>query len=156
MLWFFEDREKLLEFYERVSGARMHSAYFRPGGVFEDLPLGICNDIILWAKQFSTLLDDIESILTNNRIWKQRLINIGKISSKNALECSFSGLMLRSTGIKWDLRKSQPYENYSSFNFEIPIGKYGDCYDRYLIRMEEMRQSLYIIIQAINLLPNGK
>lgn len=154
--WGFEEREKLLEFYERVSGARMHSSYFRPGGVNIDLPKGLLNDIYIFINQFNTRLDEIEELLTNNRIWKQRLVNIGKVTAKDALELGFSGVMLRGSGILWDLRKTQPYEIYDQLDFEIPIGTNGDCFDRYLIRMEEMRQSIKIIYQIINNLPEGE
>ena len=153
--WGFEEREKLLEFYERVSGARMHSSYFRPGGVNNDLPKGLLNDIFIFCNQFNTRLDEIEELLTNNRIWKQRLVNIGKITAKDALNLGFSGVMLRGSGILWDLRKTQPYEIYNKLDFNIPIGTNGDCYDRYLIRIEEMRQSLKIIFQVINNIPVG-
>ena len=153
--WGFEEREKLLEFYERVSGARMHSSYFRPGGVNNDLPKGLLNDIFIFCNQFNTRLDEIEELLTNNRIWKQRLVNIGKITAKDALNLGFSGVMLRGSGILWDLRKTQPYEIYNKLDFNIPIGTNGDCYDRYLIRIEEMRQSLKIIFQVINDIPVG-
>ena len=153
--WGFEEREKLMEFYERVSGARMHAAYFRPGGVNQDLPKGLLNDIYIFGEQFTTRLDEIEEMLTNNRIWKQRLVDIGIVSAKNALNLGFSGVMLRGSGIAWDLRKTQPYEIYDQLDFEIPIGTNGDCYDRYLIRIEEMRQSIRIISQVINKMPNG-
>ena len=153
--WGFEEREKLMEFYERVSGARMHAAYFRPGGVNQDLPKGLLNDIYLFCEQFNTRLDEIEEMLTNNRIWKQRLVDIGVISAKNALNFGFSGVMLRGSGISWDLRKTQPYEIYNQLEFEIPVGTNGDCYDRYLIRIEEMRQSIRIIFQILNNIPNG-
>lgn len=153
--WGFEEREKLMEFYERVSGARMHASYFRPGGVNEDLPLGLLSDIFLFISQFNTRLNEIEELLTNNRIWKQRLVDIGKISIKNAMDLGFSGVMLRGSGIPWDLRKNQPYEIYDRLNFEIPIGTNGDCYDRYLIRIEEMRQSLNIIFQILESIPPG-
>jgi len=144
-LWAFEEREKLMEFYERVSGARMHSAYIRPGGVSLDLPLGFLDDVYLFIDQFNYRLDEIEEMLTNSRIWKERLIDIGIVSSKKAVDWGFSGVMLRGSGITWDLRKNQPYEIYSEIDFSIPVGNNGDCYDRYLIRVEEMRQSLKII-----------
>ena len=153
--WGFEEREKLMEFYERVSGARMHAAYFRPGGVNQDLPKGLLNDIYIFCEQFNTRLDEIEEMLTNNRIWKQRLVDIGIISAKNALNFGFSGVMLRGSGISWDLRKTQPYEIYNQLEFDIPVGTNGDCYDRYLIRIEEMRQSIRIILQILNKIPNG-
>jgi NADH dehydrogenase (ubiquinone) Fe-S protein 2 len=153
--WGFEEREKLMEFYERVSGARMHSSYFRPGGVHQDLPLGLLNDIYLFCLQFPTRLDEFEEMLTNNRIWKQRLVDIGIIKAKDALDLGFSGVMLRGSGISWDLRKTQPYEIYDKLDFTIPIGTNGDCYDRYLIRLEEMRQSINIILQTLNQIPSG-
>ncbi len=154
-LWAFEEREKLMEFYERVSGARLHASYIRPGGVARDIPIGLLNDIYIFSQQFSSRLDEIEELLTNNRIWKQRLINIGVVSKINALELGFSGVMLRASGVPWDLRKSQPYEIYNKLKFFVPVSSNGDCYDRYLIRIEEMRQSLNIIFQCINLLPTG-
>lgn len=154
-LWAFEEREKLMEFYERVSGARMHANYFRIGGVLYDIPIGLLNDISKFIKQFSSRIDEIEEMLTNNRIWKQRLVDIGKINYRQALDLGLSGPMLRSTGITWDLRKNESYEIYNDFSFIIPIGIYGDSYDRYLIRIEEMRQSINIIHQAINLIPIG-
>lgn len=153
--WGFEEREKLMEFYERVSGARMHAAYFRPGGVNQDLPKGLLNDIYIFCEQFNTRLDEIEEMLTNNRIWKQRLVDIGVISAKDALNLGFSGVMLRGSGISWDLRKTQPYEIYNQLEFDVPVGTNGDCYDRYLIRIEEMRQSIKIIFQILNKIPNG-
>nr|QPN53956.1 NADH dehydrogenase subunit 7 [Phytophthora novae-guineae] len=153
--WGFEEREKLMEFYERVSGARMHAAYFRPGGVNQDLPKGLLNDIYIFCEQFNTRLDEIEEMLTNNRIWKQRLVDIGVVSAKDALNLGFSGVMLRGSGISWDLRKTQPYEVYDQLDFDIPVGTNGDCYDRYLIRIEEMRQSIRIILQVLNKMPNG-
>lgn len=153
--WGFEEREKLMEFYERVSGARMHAAYFRPGGVNQDLPKGLLNDIYIFCEQFNTRLDEIEEMLTNNRIWKQRLVDIGIVSSKDALNLGFSGVMLRGSGISWDLRKTQPYEVYDQLEFDIPVGTNGDCYDRYLIRIEEMRQSIRLILQILNKIPQG-
>jgi NADH dehydrogenase (ubiquinone) Fe-S protein 2 len=153
--WAFEEREKLMEFYERVSGTRLHSAYIRPGGVAQDLPQGLLNDIYLFADQFSTRVDEIEEMLSNNRIWKQRLVDIGVVSAEDAMNFGFSGVMLRGSGIPWDLRKTQPYEVYDKVDFDIPVGTNGDCYDRYLIRIEEMRQSLRIINQVINMLPGG-
>jgi NADH dehydrogenase (ubiquinone) Fe-S protein 2 len=154
-LWAFEEREKLMEFYERVSGARMHAAYIRPGGVSLDLPLGFLDDLYLFIKQFSIRLDEIDEMLTGNRIWKERLVDIGVMSAKKATDWGFSGVMLRGSGISWDLRKHQPYEIYKELSFSIPIGTNGDCYDRYLIRLEEMRQSLNIINQCINLIEPG-
>lgn len=154
-LWMFEEREKLMEFYERVSGARLHAAYIRPGGVAQDIPFGLCEDIHTFIDQFSTRLDDMEEMLTNNRIWKQRLVDIGVVTGEQALDWGFSGVMLRGSGVPWDLRKSQPYDIYGDLDFSIPVGLNGDCYDRYLCRMEEMRQSLNIIYQVINSMPEG-
>jgi len=154
-LWAFEEREKLMEFYERVSGARMHAAYVRPGGVTQDIPAGLLQDIYLFIDQFASRIDELEEMLTNNRIWKQRLVNIGIVTAKEAMAYGFSGVMLRGSGIAWDLRQAQPYEVYDQMKFDIPTGLRGDCYDRYLIRVEEMRQSLRIISQAINQIPNG-
>jgi NADH dehydrogenase (ubiquinone) Fe-S protein 2 len=153
--WGFEEREKLMEFYERVSGARMHASYFRPGGVSQDLPIGLLNDINIFSDQFSVRLDECEEMLTNNRIWKQRLVDIGIVTAKDALNWGFSGVMLRGSGIPWDLRKTQPYEIYDKLNFEIPVGTTGDCFDRYVIRINEMRQSLSIIQQVLNDIPQG-
>lgn len=153
--WGFEEREKLMEFYERVSGARFHAAYFRPGGVSQDLPLGLLDDIYAFCEQFRTRLDEIEELLTGNRIWRQRLVDIGRISAADAMDWGFSGVMLRGSGVPWDLRKNSPYEVYEEVDFEVPVGTNGDCYDRYLIRMEEMRESLKIIVQAMNQIPEG-
>ena len=155
ILWGFEEREKLMEFYERVSGARMHAAYVRPGGVSFDIPLGLCDDIYNFAIQFSSRIDELEELLTENRIWKQRLVDVGVITLEQALDWGLTGPLLRSTGYSWDLRKSQPYEVYNKMNFDVPIGTRGDCYDRYCIRIEEMRQSLRIIVQCINEMPKG-
>lgn len=155
MLWAFEEREKLMEFYERVSGARLHAAYIRPGGVSQDLPLGLLDDIYMFSEQFSTRVDEMEELLTGNRIWKQRLVDIGVVSAKDAKDWGFSGVMLRGSGVSWDLRKTQPYDVYSSIDFDVPVGSNGDCFDRYLIRIEEMRQSLRIISQCINTIPEG-
>ena len=155
MLWAFEEREKLMEFYERVSGTRMHASYFRPGGVQFDLPVGLLLDIFLFVNQFSVKLLEIEEMLNKNRIWKQRLINIGVIAAKDATDLGFSGVMLRGSGVCWDLRKSQPYEIYHQLNFTTPVGKIGDCYERYLIRINEMKQSLSIILQCLELIPYG-
>ena len=154
-LWAFEEREKLMEFYERVSGARMHAAYIRPGGVAFDLPLGLLDDIFIFINQFSTRIDELEELLTNNRIWKQRLVDIGIVSLKDALSFGFSGVLVRGSGLRWDLRKQQPYDIYSKLDFKIPVGSKGDCFDRYLVRVEEMRQSLFIIYQCLNTIPNG-
>lgn len=154
-LWAFEEREKLMEFYERVSGARMHAAYVRPGGVAQDLPLGLCEDIFRFSQQYASRIDEMEEMLTGNRIWKQRLVDIGVVSADQALDWGFSGVMLRGSGVSWDLRKTQPYDVYEKMKFDVPVGTRGDCYDRYLIRVEEMRQSLRIIMQCINEMPQG-
>tara|TARA_B100001559_G_scaffold316244_1_gene319511 strand:+ start:258 stop:1436 length:1179 start_codon:yes stop_codon:yes gene_type:complete len=154
-LWGFEERETLMTFYERVSGSRLHANYFRAGGVHRDLPRGLSEDIILFCEKFPKIIDDLETLLTDNRIFKQRNVDIGIVTKQEALEYSFSGVMLRGSGVPWDLRKSQPYECYKDFNFKIPIGKNGDCYDRYLCRIEEMRESVKIIIDAIKNMPPG-
>ena len=154
-LWAFEEREKLMEFYERVSGARMHSAYFRPGGVQADLPKGLLDDIYIFVEQFTLRLTEIEDMLTENRIWKQRLVDIGTVTANDVCQWGFSGVMLRGSGIEWDLRKSQPYEVYDQLQFSVPVGTNGDCYDRYLIRVFEMKESLKIVEQCLNLMPNG-
>jgi NADH dehydrogenase (ubiquinone) Fe-S protein 2 len=155
MLWSFEEREKLMEFYERVSGARMHAAYFRPGGVNLDLPIGILDDIYIFIEQFYLRLNEIEDMLSENNIWKQRLVDIGIVSFSESLNWGFSGIMLRGSGINWDLRKSQPYEIYKELNFKIPVGSKGDCYDRYILRILEMKESLKIIKQCLDKLPHG-
>ena len=154
-LWAFEEREKLMEFYERVSGARMHSAYIRPGGLSQDIPLGLLDDIYIFAEQFSTRVDEMEEMLTTNRIWKQRLVDIGVVTAKQATDWGFSGVLLRGSGLKWDLRKKQPYEVYDELDFDVFTGTNGDCYDRYLIRVAEMRESLNIIMQCLNNMPEG-
>jgi len=154
-LWAFEEREKLMEFYERVSGARMHSAYIRPGGISQDIPIGLLDDLYIFAEQFSTRVDEMEEMLTGNRIWKQRLINVGVVTSKEALEWGFSGVLLRGSGLNWDLRKQQPYEIYDKMKFDVLTGINGDCFDRYVIRVGEMRQSLSILMQCLNNIPNG-
>jgi NADH dehydrogenase (ubiquinone) Fe-S protein 2 len=154
-LWAFEEREKLMEFYERVSGARMHAAYLRFGGVAQDIPIGLLDDIFIFCEQFSLRIDEMEQMLSNNRIWKQRLVGIGVITSRDAQDFGFSGVMLRGSGLNWDLRKNQPYETYNEIDFSVPTGTAGDCFDRYLIRVEEMRQSLFIIYQCLNIMPLG-
>lgn len=154
-LWGFEERERLMEFYERVSGARMHAAYVRPGGVSQDLPLGFCDDLFLFCKQFSSRLDEIEDLLSENRIWKNRLVDVGIVSYTDALDFGFSGVMLRGSGLRWDLRSNLPYECYDKLVFNIPTSEKGDCYARYLIRMREMRESLSIIIQSLNQMPSS-
>ncbi|PNY27311.1 NADH-ubiquinone oxidoreductase 49 kDa subunit, mitochondrial [Tolypocladium capitatum] len=154
-LWGFEEREKLMEFYERVSGARLHAAYVRPGGVHQDIPLGLLDDIYQWATQFGDRIDETEEMLTDNRVWVERLRGVGVISATEALNLSFTGVMLRGSGVPWDIRKSQPYDAYGKVEFDVPVGTNGDCYDRYLCRMEEFRQSLRIIHQCLNQMPAG-
>jgi len=154
-LWAFEQREMLMEFYERVSGARLHAAYFRPGGVAFDMPAGLADDIYKWADQFPKMIDDMESLLNDNRIFKQRSVDIGVITAEQAMDWGLSGPMLRGSGVPWDLRKAQPYDVYEEMDFDIPIGKNGDCYDRYLLRVLEMRESLKIIRQALDKMPSG-
>lgn len=154
-LWGFEEREKLMIFYERVSGSRMHAAYVRPGGVHQDLPDGLAEDIMAFCKGLPRVLDDIEALITENRIFKQRNVDIGVVSAEDAMAWGFSGVMVRGSGLAWDLRRSQPYECYSELEFDIPVGKHGDCYDRYLVRMEEMRQSIRIMEQCLEKMPGG-
>nr|UXD08123.1 Nad7 [Alaria esculenta] len=154
-LWAFEEREKLMEFYERVSGARMHASYFRPGGVSQDISIGLIDDIFSFASQFGQRLDEMEEMLTDNRIWQERLVDIGVVSSQEAIDWGFSGVMLRGSGVRWDLRKNEPYDAYSDMDFQGVVGRTGDCYDRYLVRVEEMRQSLSIIYQCLNKMPEG-
>jgi len=151
-LWAFEEREKLMEYYERVSGARFHASYIRPGGVSHDLPNGLLNDIFNFINQFFLRIDEIKDMLSQNRIWKQRLVNIGIVNINDAMNYGFSGVMLRGSGKLWDLRLVEPYDAYNFFKFSVPVGINGDCYDRYLIRVEEMRESCYIILQALNIL----
>ena len=154
-LWGFEERETLMTFYERVSGSRLHANYFRPGGVHQDMPRGLEEDIAKFCNSFPKIIDDLETLLTDNRIFKQRNVDIGVVSKEDALEYSFSGVMMRGSGIPWDLRKSQPYECYDQLDFKIPIGKNGDCYDRYLCRIDEMRESVKIINQCLVNIPKG-
>ncbi|UUP19177.1 NADH-quinone oxidoreductase subunit D [Nitratireductor thuwali] len=149
-LWGFEEREKLMVFYERASGSRMHAAYFRPGGVHQDIPDKLVEDIGKWIDPFLTTVDNLDELLTGNRIFKQRNVDIGVVTLEDAWAWGFSGVMVRGSGAAWDLRKSQPYECYPEMEFDIPIGKNGDCYDRYLIRMEEMRQSAKIMRQCVD------
>src|SRR6186713_636782 len=148
-LWGFEEREKLMVFYERASGSRMHAKYFRFGGVHQDLPVKLIEDIAKFCETHPKVLDDIEGLLTDNRIFKQRNVDIGVVSLEDCFRWGFSGVMVRGSGAAWDLRRAQPYECYSELDFEIPVGKNGDCYDRYLIRMEEMRQSVRIMVQSL-------
>ena len=155
LLWMFEEREKVMEFYERASGARFHAAYFRPGGIHQDIPAGMEHDIGAWADGFGKIIDDVETLVTTNRIWKQRTVDIGVVTPEEAQAWGFSGPMLRGSGIAWDIRKAQPYEIYDQLDFDVAVGKNGDCYSRYLVRIEEMRQSLRIIKQCVAALPSG-
>ena len=154
-LWGFEEREKLMVFYERASGSRMHAAYVRPGGVHQDLPQALLDDIHQWCLEFPRIIDDIEGLLTDNRIFKQRNVDIGIVTAEDALAWGFSGVMVRGSGMAWDLRRAQPYECYSDLAFDIPVGKNGDCYDRYLCRIEEMRESTKIMKQCVEKMPKG-
>ena len=154
-LWLFEEREILLEFYEAVSGARMHAAYIRPGGVSQDMPAGLGERIGEFIERLPKRLDEVETLLTENRIWKQRTVDVGVVTAEQAMDWGFSGPMLRGSGVAWDLRKAQPYDVYDRMDFDIPIGKNGDCYDRYLVRIEEMRQSLHIMRQCLEQMPGG-
>tara|TARA_B100002052_G_scaffold140235_1_gene128511 strand:- start:42 stop:1217 length:1176 start_codon:yes stop_codon:yes gene_type:complete len=154
-LWGFEERETLMTFYERVSGSRLHANYFRTGGVHQDLPRGLADDIGKFCQNFPKVINDLETLLTDNRIFKQRNVDIGVVSKQDALDYSFSGVMLRGSGIPWDLRKSQTYECYDQIDFKIPVGKNGDCYDRYLCRIEEMKESVKIINQCLDKMPVG-
>jgi NADH-quinone oxidoreductase subunit D len=155
LLWGFEEREYLMEFYERASGSRLHAAYFRPGGVHQDLPAGLLDDIDSWAAKFPAVIADMESLLTNNRIFKQRTVDIGTVTAEEAHNLGFTGPCIRASGQAWDLRKSQPYDVYDEMDFDIPVGKTGDCYARYLVRVEEMKQSLRIVHQCIANMPDG-
>lgn len=154
-LWAFEEREKLMEFYERVSGARMHANYFRPGGVSQDLPAGLLEDIAAFADGFTSRIDEIDELLTSNRIWRQRLKNIGVVALEDAMNWGCSGVLLRGSGLPWDIRESQPYEVYNRMEFNIPVGTNGDSFDRYKVRMQEMRESVRLIQQAVNDMPEG-
>ena len=154
-LWGFEEREIGMEFYERVCGARLHANYFRPGGVHQDMPAGLAEDMYAYADSVLEFVNDMESLLTDNRIFKQRTVDIGIVSKREALDWGFTGPMLRASGVPWDLRKSQPYDCYADMDFDIPIGTTGDCYARYLVRVEEMRQSCKIMKQAIEKMPKG-
>jgi len=155
MLWGFEHREKTMEFYERLTGARMHANYYRPGGVNRDMPPDLADDILAWTDEFLKFVDDMEGLLTENRIFKQRTVDIGRMSTDDALHWGFSGPMLRATGMPWDLRKAQPYAKYEAVDFDVPVGSNGDCYDRYLVRVEEMRQSVHIVRQCLDKMPPG-
>ena len=154
-LWLFEDREILMEFYERVSGSRLHSAYFRPGGVHRDIPDGLCDDIENFCEKFISHIDDTEKLIEKNRIFRQRSVGIGKISVDDALEWGFSGPCIRASGLNWDLRKKQPYDCYNEMDFKVPTGSTGDCFERFLVRVEEMRQSVSIIRQCLKNIPDG-
>jgi len=154
-LWGFEERETLMTFYERASGSRLHANYFRAGGVHQDLPGNLDKDIGKFCSNFPKVIDDLETLLTDNRIFKQRNVDIGIVSKEDAIDYSFSGVMLRGSGIPWDLRKSQPYECYDQLEFKVPVGKNGDCYDRYICRIEEMRESVKIINQCLSKMPKG-
>lgn len=154
-LWGFEDREILMGFYERVCGARLHANYFRPGGVHQDLPLGLLDDIRTFTESYPKHIDDLEGLLTDNRIFKQRTVDIGIVTSEQAIDWGFSGPMMRASGLAWDLRRSQPYDVYDRMTFKIPTGRHGDCYDRYLVRVCEMRESLNIIMQCLDQMPEG-
>ncbi len=155
LLWLFEERERIMEFYERVSGSRMHANYFRPGGVAQDLPEGLIEDILIFIEKLPQRIEDVRTLLDENRIWKQRLVDIGIVSQKDAMDLGFSGPMIRASGIAWDIRKSHPYDVYDKMEFDVPIGKVGDCYDRYLVRMEEITQSIRIVKQSIEQMPEG-
>ena len=154
-LWAFEEREKGMEFYDRVCGARLHANYIRPGGVSMDVPAGLLKDMQAWTESFPEVLNDLDALLTNNRIFKQRTVDIGVVTKEQALDWGFTGPCLRASGVAWDLRKSQPYDVYAKMDFDIPVGKTGDCYARYLVRMEEMRQSLKIMQQCLRDMPEG-
>lgn len=156
LLWMFEEREKMINFYEKVSGSRMHAAYIRPGGVSQDMPDGLLEEIAEFAEEYPKLLADMEDLLTENRIFKQRMCEIGTVSKEEALDWGFTGVMLRGSGVAWDLRKSQPYEVYDKMHFDVPIGKNGDSYDRYLIRVAEMYESIKIINQCVEQMPEGE
>lgn len=155
LLWLFEEREKIMEFYQKISGSRMHSNYIRPGGVAQDIQEDLIEDILIFAENLPKLLKDVEGLLNENRIWKDRLVGIGTISAADAINFGFSGPMLRGSGVAWDLRKSQTYEIYDQLDFDIPVGKNGDCYDRYLVRMQEMYESVKLIKQSIEKMPKG-
>ncbi len=154
-LWGFEEREKLMEFHEAASGARLHANYFRPGGVAKDLPAGLEERIAEWARTFPKFIDDLESLLTGNRIWKQRTVDIGLMTAEEAMAWGFTGPCIRASGVPWDLRKSQPYEMYDRLDFRIPVGRNGDCYDRYLVRIAEMRESVKMIEQCLAAMKPG-
>ncbi|WP_310495920.1 NADH-quinone oxidoreductase subunit D [Sandarakinorhabdus sp.] len=155
ILWLFEEREKLLEFYERVSGARFHAAWFRPGGVHQDVPAGLLDDVKAWAEQFPRVLDEMQGLVADNRIFKQRNVDIGVISKEDAIRWGFTGPCIRASGVAWDLRKSQPYDAYDQMDFNVIVSDDGDCYARFMVRMDEMRESLKIIRQCVDQMPSG-
>ncbi|PCI45651.1 MAG: NADH-quinone oxidoreductase subunit D [Alphaproteobacteria bacterium] len=155
ILWGFEERELLMEFYERVSGARLHANYFRPGGVHQDLPAGLADDILRWCDHFPGTMNDIETLVTENRIFKQRNVDIGVVTAEECYALGFTGAMLRGSNVPWDLRKAQPYDVYNEMDFDVVVGKNGDCYDRFVLRIEEMYQSMRIIRQCIEKMPKG-
>ena len=155
ILWAFEEREKMMEFYERASGARLHAAYFRPGGVHQDLPAGLAEDIGRFCDTFPRHIEHLETLLTENRIFRQRTVDIGIVNAADAMDWGFTGPMLRGSGVAWDLRKSQPYECYEDLDFDIPISPTGDCFGRYLVRIEEMKQSIHIMRQCLERMPEG-
>jgi len=155
LLWGFEQRELMMEFYERVCGARLHAAYFRPGGVHQDLPPGLADDILAFCETFPSFIDDLDNLLTDNRIFRQRTVDIGVASPEQALDWGFSGPMLRGSGLAWDLRKAEPYDCYADLDFDIPVGRNGDCFSRYLVRIEEMRESIKIMRQCLEQMPEG-
>ncbi len=155
LLWMFEEREKLMHFYERISGARMHANYYRFGGVNRDMPAGLAEDIARWCDQFEPLFDDLDDLLSENRIFKQRTVDIGVVNAEDALNLGFAGPMLRASGVPWDLRKAQPYAMYERMEFDIPVGRNGDCWDRYLVRMMEVKESLKIVRQCLDQMRPG-
>ncbi|BHF62761.1 NADH dehydrogenase Fe-S protein subunit 2 ndufs2 [Sparganum proliferum] len=156
LFWLFEEREKMFELYERASGARMHAAYIRPGGVAIDIPLGLLDDMYEIVSKLPERLNEVEDLLNTNPIWIQRTKDVGVVGAEDAIDLGFSGVMLRGSGVQWDLRKSQPYDAYADMDFDVPVGVNGDCYDRYLVRMEEMRQSIRIMLQCMNNMPSGE
>jgi NADH-quinone oxidoreductase subunit D len=155
ILWLFEEREKLMEFYERVSGARFHAAWFRPGGVHQDLPAGLLDDVLAWCDRFPKVLDEMQGLVADNRIFKQRMVDVGIISKEDAIAWGFTGPCIRASGVAWDIRKSQPYDAYHLMDFDVPVSNDGDCYARFMVRMQEMRESLKIIKQCAKEMPAG-
>jgi NADH-quinone oxidoreductase subunit D len=155
ILWLFEEREKLMEFYERVSGARFHAAWFRPGGVHQDLPAGLLDDVLAWCDRFPKVLDEMQGLVADNRIFKQRMVDVGIISKEDAIAWGFTGPCIRASGVAWDIRKSQPYDAYHLMDFDVPVSNDGDCYARFMVRMQEVRESLKIIKQCAKEMPAG-